>query len=107
MIKRLTADLIAQSPQYLNPLREREVDLRGLCAHLRAAVHLLTMARSSPEGNKISVIENLGATQVRPLPLPAAVVDGLSAFEGTATLTRGRGRFRNNNNNRTNLIRSI
>jgi len=41
MIKRLTADLIAQSPQYLNPLREREVDLRG---------------------NKISVIENLGAT---------------------------------------------
>jgi len=42
MIKRLTADLIAQSPQYLNPLREREIDLRG---------------------NKISVIENLGATQ--------------------------------------------
>lgn len=42
MIKRLTADLISQAPQYLNPLREREIDLRG---------------------NKISVIENLGATQ--------------------------------------------
>jgi U2 small nuclear ribonucleoprotein A' len=42
MIKRLTADLINQAPQYLNPLREREIDLRG---------------------NKISVIENLGATQ--------------------------------------------
>jgi len=41
MIKRLTADLISQYPQYLNPLKEREVDLRG---------------------NKISVIENLGAT---------------------------------------------
>jgi Leucine-rich repeat (LRR) protein len=42
MIKRLTADLISQAPQYLNPLREREIDLRG---------------------NKIAVIENLGATQ--------------------------------------------
>jgi hypothetical protein len=29
MIKRLTADLINQAPQYLNPLREREIDLRG------------------------------------------------------------------------------
>jgi len=39
---RLTADLILKSPSYLNPLREREIDLRG---------------------NKIAVIENLGATQ--------------------------------------------
>ncbi|XP_057299112.1 U2 small nuclear ribonucleoprotein A'-like [Hydractinia symbiolongicarpus] len=40
MVK-LTADLIEQSPQYTNPLRDREIDLRGY---------------------KISVIENLGAT---------------------------------------------
>ncbi|PRP82531.1 hypothetical protein PROFUN_10101 [Planoprotostelium fungivorum] len=40
MVK-LTADLISRSSSYLNPLREREVDLRG---------------------NKIPVIENLGAT---------------------------------------------
>jgi len=39
---RLTADLIQKSSSYLNPLKERELDLRG---------------------NKIPVIENLGATQ--------------------------------------------
>jgi len=39
---RLTADLILRSPSYFNPIKEREIDLRG---------------------NKISVIENLGATQ--------------------------------------------
>jgi U2 small nuclear ribonucleoprotein A' len=39
---RLTAELILKSPSYLNPLKERELDLRG---------------------NKIAVIENLGATQ--------------------------------------------
>jgi len=39
---RLTADLILRSPSYFNPLKERELDLRG---------------------NKIAVIENLGATQ--------------------------------------------
>ena len=42
MVK-LTADMIEQSPQYTNPLREREIDLRGY---------------------KLSVIENLGATLV-------------------------------------------
>jgi len=40
MVK-LTAQLIADSPQYTNPLRDREIDLRGY---------------------KLSVIENLGAT---------------------------------------------
>lgn len=40
MVK-LTAQMIADSPQYTNPLRDREVDLRGY---------------------KLSVIENLGAT---------------------------------------------
>lgn len=40
MVK-ISVDLIEQSPQYTNPLRDREIDLRGC---------------------KISVIENLGAT---------------------------------------------
>ncbi|CAM6087640.1 unnamed protein product [Calypogeia fissa] len=39
---RLTADLILRSPQYFNAVRERELDLRG---------------------NKISAVENLGATE--------------------------------------------
>lgn len=39
---RLTADVIARSPAFLNPLKDRELDLRG---------------------NKIAVIENLAATQ--------------------------------------------
>uniref|UniRef100_A0A0D6RAZ8 U2A'/phosphoprotein 32 family A C-terminal domain-containing protein n=1 Tax=Araucaria cunninghamii TaxID=56994 RepID=A0A0D6RAZ8_ARACU len=39
---RLTADLIYKCPQYFNAVRERELDLRG---------------------NKIAVIENLGATE--------------------------------------------
>eukprot|EP00249_Psilotum_nudum_P020722 c27819_g1_i1 orf=198-1136(+) len=41
MVK-LTADLILRSPQYFNAVREREIDLRG---------------------NKIAVVENLGATE--------------------------------------------
>lgn len=39
---RLTADLIDKSPQFVNPLKKRELDVRG---------------------NKIPLIENLGATQ--------------------------------------------
>lgn len=39
---RLTADLILSSPAFINPVKDRELDLRG---------------------NKISVIENMGATQ--------------------------------------------
>ncbi|KAL6052622.1 U2 snRNP complex subunit, variant 2 [Balamuthia mandrillaris] len=39
---RLTADLILTAPSYLNPLKDRELDLRG---------------------HKIAVIENLGVTQ--------------------------------------------
>jgi len=41
---RLTADLVSRAPNFLNPLRERELDLRG---------------------NKLTVIENLGATEDR------------------------------------------
>uniref|UniRef100_A0A6B2G4A8 U2 small nuclear ribonucleoprotein A' (Trinotate prediction) n=1 Tax=Myxobolus squamalis TaxID=59785 RepID=A0A6B2G4A8_MYXSQ len=41
MVK-LTRDLINKSPQYRNPLKDREIDLRG---------------------NKITILENLGVTQ--------------------------------------------
>jgi U2 small nuclear ribonucleoprotein A' len=41
---RITAELIYLSPQFVNPINEREIDLRG---------------------NKISIIENLGATKVK------------------------------------------
>jgi U2 small nuclear ribonucleoprotein A' len=41
---RLTAELVAGSPQFMNPLKERELDLRG---------------------NSIPAIENLGAARVR------------------------------------------
>merc|ERR1711976_56883 len=42
LLGRLTADLILRSPQYLNPCKDYEIDLRG---------------------NKISFIENLSATE--------------------------------------------
>jgi len=40
---RLTPELVHQSPQFLNPVGDRELDLRG---------------------HKIAVIENLGVTKV-------------------------------------------
>jgi hypothetical protein len=44
VMPRLTAELVASSPQFMNPLKERELDLRG---------------------NSIPAIENLGAARVR------------------------------------------
>src|SRR5690554_5129062 len=52
---RITADLVLRSPSYFNPLREREIDLRGIAT----LFFLLSFA-----GNKIPIIENLGTTQV-------------------------------------------
>ena len=49
---RLTAELVASSPQFMNPLKERELDLRG---------------------NSIPAIENLGAARVRCMPACFAV----------------------------------
>jgi len=54
---RITYDLIQRSPVFLNPVKDREIDLRG---------------------NKIPVIENLGATQVR-FELPSGS-DSASSF---------------------------
>lgn len=43
-VMRITAELIQQSPQFTNPLNERQLDLRGY---------------------KLTMIENMGATLVR------------------------------------------
>jgi hypothetical protein len=50
VMPRLTAELVASSPQFMNPLKERELDLRG---------------------NSIPAIENLGAARVRLACRPA------------------------------------
>jgi len=84
---RLTADLIWKSPHFFNAIKERELDLRGLLLILflfqnpnpnihRHHAHTLSFCvfycfliclmkiESWPAGNKIPVIENLGATEV-------------------------------------------
>jgi hypothetical protein len=60
---RLTAELVASSPQFMNPLKERELDLRG---------------------NSIPAIENLGAARVRKHELSAshAAVSPMHLVEG-------------------------
>eukprot|EP01121_Diplochlamys_sp_Union-15-3_P021527 TRINITY_DN8753_c0_g1_i1.p1 TRINITY_DN8753_c0_g1~~TRINITY_DN8753_c0_g1_i1.p1 ORF type:complete len:243 (+),score=37.42 TRINITY_DN8753_c0_g1_i1:106-834(+) len=72
---RLTAELIWNSPTFINPLKERELDLRG---------------------NKIPLIENLGATQDH-----YDVIDlsdnELSKLENFPLLTRLHTLFFNNN----------
>ena len=58
---RLTADLIARSDSYFNPLKERELNLRGI---LHAFCSDVLLFDNGLLGNKIAIIENLGATQV-------------------------------------------
>jgi len=68
---RLTADLIWKSPHFFNPVKERELDLRGIPISL-TPLHLSPSSLSLFDnnfvmfftGNKIAVIENLGATEV-------------------------------------------
>jgi U2 small nuclear ribonucleoprotein A' len=66
---RITIELIQRSPQYVNPLGEREICFRGL---------------------KIPLIENLGATLVRPIQDQYEVIDltnnELTRLEETAPL---------------------
>lgn len=79
---RLTVDLIWKSPHFFNAIKERELDLRGCLSFLRVLFLFLVVVVSSPTsftlsgmlfltslfsfpGNKIAVIENLGATEVR------------------------------------------
>ncbi|CAL4920146.1 unnamed protein product [Urochloa decumbens] len=69
---RLTADLIWKSPHFFNAIKERELDLRGcslgpnlldLGLYDFALRKLTSLLLSFAAGNKIAVIENLGATE--------------------------------------------
>ena len=70
---RLTADMIARSPAFLNPLKDRELDLRGACSREPAGTEAPDTIEAHPQshvvfrvcsaGNKIAVVENLAATQ--------------------------------------------
>jgi hypothetical protein len=70
---RLTADLIWKSPHFFNAIKERELDLRG-CPLVPRLSDLLgfwillfgtnILATTFAAGNKIAVVENLGATEV-------------------------------------------
>lgn len=84
---RLTAELILRSPQYMNCVKEYEIDLRGKSAQQLSgakegqqnlSVHSLVRSPSVWQqvgtevflicaGSKINSIENLGATQVSAL----------------------------------------
>lgn len=55
---KITAELIQQSPQFTNPLNERQLDLRGY---------------------KITAIENMGATLVPPSPCRTSSSASISA----------------------------
>ena len=65
---RLTAELILRSPQYLNACGEYEVDLRGETrvgeSSARKEKRRKELMNACIAGNKISAIENLGATEV-------------------------------------------
>nr|CAD7417078.1 unnamed protein product [Timema poppensis] len=73
MVK-LTPDLIQQSMQFINPVRDRELDLRGKLQYLRYGENcpgtrglVVTLSRNFVSlavmtGYKIPVIENMGAT---------------------------------------------
>jgi U2 small nuclear ribonucleoprotein A' len=60
MVK-LTPELLAQAPSALNPVKERQLDLRG--EFLKNLLHLQPCSYLS-EGYKIPTIENLGVTKV-------------------------------------------
>ena len=66
---RLTADLIWKSPHFFNAIKERELDLRGRFSslfYLPINPHWFLLSFSLAflfSGNKIAVIENLGATE--------------------------------------------
>lgn len=72
---RITADLVRESPQFLNPLTQRELDLRS---------------------NKIPIIENLGATLDQFDAIDLSDND-IARVEGFPTLKRLKTLFINNN----------
>lgn len=58
---KLTPELLGQASSALNPVKERQLDLRGKSTDVRVSTHPLTAV----SGYKIPVIENLGVTKVR------------------------------------------
>lgn len=72
---RITAELVRESPQFLNPLKQREIDLRS---------------------NKIPIIENLGATLDQFDAIDVSDND-ITRLDGFPTLKRLRTLFVNNN----------
>jgi len=61
---RITQELIVGSPSFYNPLKDRELDLRGMCfsANKRFFVHPHILFLMCVD-KKIPAIENLGVTQ--------------------------------------------
>lgn len=57
MVK-LTPELLAQAPSAINPIRERQLDLRG-----ESANPILLVSLMHRKGYKIPTIENLGVTK--------------------------------------------
>lgn len=58
MVK-LTPELLAQASSAINPVKERQLDLRGESQSIS-----LFRSRSCRKGYKIPAIENLGVTRV-------------------------------------------
>lgn len=61
MVK-LTPELINSSMQYINPCRDRELDLRGKSKLCYVILRLCESIHNYFEGYKIPQIENMGAT---------------------------------------------
>lgn len=72
---RITAELVRESPQFLNPLKQREIDLRS---------------------NKIPIVENLGATLDQFDAIDLSDND-ITRLDGFPTLKRLKTLFINNN----------
>lgn len=63
---RLTVDLIDSSPSFINPLKDRELSLRGqfICIFHFGISEILGLISLYFLGHRISMLENLGATKV-------------------------------------------
>jgi U2 small nuclear ribonucleoprotein A' len=58
---KLTPELLAQASAGLNPIKERQLDLRG---EPRRQLSTLSLTHCCRSGYKIPTIENLGVTRV-------------------------------------------
>ena len=98
---RLTAELILRSPQYMSAVKDYEIDLRGGCKPPTCcgtvASHLPCLVNSNSckcfdiapfSGNKITTIENLGATEVRRRPGSSSCLLDVRAITGALLTCR-------------------